>query len=171
MSPAAADDMVQIIETERQKRTWTKTIFVSGSMGGTSVLVFAALHPERVDGVVALGAATDIARYETWCRSSDSPAATAGIRSAIADAIAYAYGDADKTVHSASGNAQKLTMPIVLFHGEKDTLIPIEEARDLASKLKQAPHFIYREISGGNHDSPLPLWSEAVNLLKGMILK
>lgn len=171
MSPAAAADMVQIIKMERQKRTWTKTIFACGSMGGTSALAFAALHPDIVDGVVALGAATDIERYGIWCRSSDAPTATAGIRSAIADAIAHAYGAADKTAHSASKNADKLTMPIILIHGEADTVIPVEEARDLAVKLNQNPHFIYREIPNGNHDSPISLWREAMNLLKGMLLK
>lgn len=171
MSPAAAEDMVQIINTERPKHPWTKTFFVAGSMGGTSSLVFAALRPEHVDGVVALGAATDIARYEAWCRSPDSPAATITIRNQIANAIAHAYGDADKTAHSASGNAEKLTMPIVLIHGEKDTLIPVEEARHLATKLKHKHNFTYREIPGGNHDSPLDLWNEAITLLKGMLQK
>lgn len=171
MSPAAAADMAQIINEERRKRNWTKTLFAAGSMGGTSVLIFAALHPELVDGVVALGAATDIGRYETWCRSPDSPPETAGIRSAIAAAIAEAYGSVNKTAHSACGNAQRLTMPIVLFHGEKDTVIPVGEARDLAIKLKLSPRFVYREIANGNHDSPLRLWGEAMNLLEGMVLK
>lgn len=171
MSPAAAADMAQIIKTEQERRIWTKTLFVAGSMGGTSALIFAALCPELVDGIVALGAATNIKRYEAWCRSPDSPAATEGIRNAIADAIANAYGDTNKTSHAASENAEQLTMPIILIHGEKDTLIPVEEARDLASKLKQNRTFIYREIPGGNHDSPLGLWDEAITLLKGILCK
>ena len=171
MSPAAAADMMQIIKTEREKRIWTKTVFVAGSMGGTSALIFAVLYPEHVDGIVALGAATNIERYEAWCRNPNSPTETEGIRTEIADAIAHAYADTDKRPHAASRNAEKLTMPIVLIHGEKDTLIPVEEARALASELKQNRNFICREIPGGNHDSPLGLWDEAMTLLKGLLDK
>ena len=169
MSPAAAADLAQIIASERQRRVWTKTLFVAGSMGGTSALAFAALRPDLVDGVVALGAATDVARYQAWCLAPDSPPRTAAIRKAIAEAIEAAYGSADKTPHSASANAVRLAMPIVLVHGELDETIPVEEARDLAAKMKEKRNFVYREIPGGNHDAPLEHWAEAVELLKGMM--
>lgn len=169
LSPSAAADLAQIIAAERQCRVWTKTLFVAGSMGGTSALAFAALRPDLVDGVVALGAATDIARYQAWCLAPDSPPRTAAIRKAIAEAIEVAYGPADKTPHSASANAARLAMPIVLVHGERDETIPVEEARDLAAKMKTSPNFVYREIPGGGHDAPLTHWSEGLELVEKMM--
>lgn len=138
-------------------------------MGATSSLAFAAQHPELVDGVVALGAATDIARYEAWCRHPDAPPATAAVRAAIAAAIATSYGDADRAMHSACRNAARLTMPIVLVHGEDDSVIPVEEARGLAATLSGRDRFVYREIPGGDHDSPLRLWGESMDALERMV--
>ena len=169
MSPAAAADLAQIIAAERRRRVWTKTIVVAGSMGGSSALAFAALRPEFVDGVVALGAATDVARYQAWCLAPDSPPRTAAIRKAIAEAIEAAYESADKTPHSASANAVRLAMPIVLVHGELDETIPVEEARDLAAKMKKNPNFVYREIPDGGHDAPLAHWAESLETLIRMM--
>lgn len=169
MSPAAAADLAQIIVTERRRRIWRKTIIVAGSMGGTSALAFAALRPELVDGVVALGAATDVARYQAWCLAPDSPPRTAAIRKAIAEALEAAYGPADKTPHSASANVARLAMPIVLIHGERDELIPVEEARDLAAKMKTKSNFVYKEIPGGGHDAPLEHWAESLETLIRMM--
>ena len=139
------------------------------TMGGSSALAFAALRPELVDGVVALGAATDVARYQAWCLAPDSPPRTAAIRKAIAEAIEAAYESADKTPHSASANAVRLAMPIVLVHGELDETIPVEEARDLAAKMKKNPNFVYREIPDGGHDAPLAHWAESLETLIRMM--
>ena len=46
-------------------------------------------------------------------------------------------------------------MPIYFPHGGADEIIPVEQARMLAEKLKDKPDFFYKEIPGGNHDSPL----------------
>ncbi len=54
MGPAAEADVVQII-AELKKRHHVNRVFIAGgSMGGTAVLTFAALHPELVAGVCSL---------------------------------------------------------------------------------------------------------------------
>jgi pimeloyl-ACP methyl ester carboxylesterase len=53
MGPAAEADLVQIIQEARRRHRIGKVILGGGSMGGTSVLIFAALHPDMVDGVVS----------------------------------------------------------------------------------------------------------------------
>lgn len=42
-------------------------------------------------------------------------------------------------------------IPIWVYHGNSDTLIPIEEARHMNNLLKDSPTFKYREIPGGDH--------------------
>jgi pimeloyl-ACP methyl ester carboxylesterase len=64
-----------------------KTIFCSGSMGGTSNLIYAALHPEDVRGLVIHGAATDLSSYYRWCETQKQP-----IIHEIAEAIRNSYG-------------------------------------------------------------------------------
>ena len=46
--------LVQIIAETRRLYAVGRVIVSGGSMGGTSALAFAALHPELVDGVVAM---------------------------------------------------------------------------------------------------------------------
>lgn len=157
MSPAAAHDLRELLGLLRAEQGLRRTVFCSGSMGGTSNLVYAVLHPEDVQAVIARGAATDIASYTKWCRGQDKP-----ILQQIAAAIESAYGGtpdatpAPYALHSTLGHADRLTMPVFLAHGGADATIPVEQARALAARLRQSPAFRYREIPGGGHDSPLP---------------
>lgn len=159
MSPGAAEDLHELLQWMRVEQGMERTLFYSGSMGGTSNLIYAVLHPEDVNGVVARGAATDLATYYWWCL--DQPIE---IALQIAGAIKEAYGgdpSSQKVLfqrHSVIANAARLTMPVYLAHGESDILIPVEQSRNLAQVMKHQKYFSYHEIPGGNHDSPL--WDE-----------
>ena len=157
MGPAAAADMHDLVNYLRISHGMKKTIFCSGSMGGTSNLVYAVLHPEDVNGLVIRGAATDIATYYRWCKTQDKP-----IIHEIAEAIRISYGgtpDENPELyrkHSALLNSEKITMPLFFIHGGADPIIPVEEARSLVEKIKKRKNIFYTEIPGGDHDSPLP---------------
>jgi len=159
MSPAAAADLHELLQWMRARQGLEKTLFYSGSMGGTGNLIYAILHPEDVNAVVALGAATDLAPYYFWCL--DQPLE---IARQIAGAIKESYGgdpSSQKVLfqyHSVLQNRERLTMPIYLAHGELDILMSVEQARNLAQAMQQQKYFCYHEIPGGNHDSPL--WDE-----------
>ncbi|MFA6293206.1 MAG: alpha/beta fold hydrolase [Victivallales bacterium] len=156
MGPSAADDMQDLLNYLRAEHDMRKTIFCSGSMGGTSNLIYAVLHPEDVNGLIIRGAASDLASYYRWCRSQKKP-----IIRCIAEAIKISYGGTPDEKpdlylkHSAIADAGKLTMPLFLVHGGADEIIPVEQARSLAGKMKKCKNFSYTEIPGGNHDSPL----------------
>jgi pimeloyl-ACP methyl ester carboxylesterase len=163
MNPQAVTDIHDLLEYLRREYGAKRFIFASGSMGGTSNLIYAGLHPEDVSAVIALGAASDLASYVDWCRSKNT-----GIIKEIADAIEIAYNNQSQASsdiykkHSVLQNAAKLTMPIYLSHGNADEIIPVEQSRALAKKLSANNNFIYEEIPNGNHDSPLPLMSKAI---------
>lgn len=169
MSPAAASDLHQLLQWIRAEYHLKKTIFFSGSMGGTSNLIYAVLHPEDVDAVVALGAATDLASFYGWCLEQSLETARH-----IASAIKIAYGGDPSALkvlfdqHSVLHNAARLTMPVYLAHGGADILIPVEQARNLADAMKHQKYFYYHEIPDGNHDAPL--WDEnAWQFVKGVL--
>ena len=134
-------------------------------MGGTGNLTYATLHPEDCAAVVALGATTDLAAYCGWCVSH-----TNGIQPEIGQAIVRAYGGPPDKLpelyrrHSPLFNAERLTMPVFVAHGEQDALMPVAQARALAAKLKGRPTFTYVEITGGSHDAPL-FCKEAIDWL------
>jgi len=156
MCPAAAADLHAVLDFLRAEYGMQKTVFCSGSMGGTSNLIYGVLHPADVHGIVARGAATDLGLYYRWCTTQTRP-----ILREIADAIRTAYGaDPDQAPeiyrrHSVQANAERLGMPVYLAHGSSDETIPVEQAWSLAEKLRNKNDFFYHELPGGNHDSPL----------------
>jgi len=156
MGPAAAEDMHALVGFLRDEYKMQKSIFFSGSMGGTINLIYGVLYPDDVNGIIARGAASDLTTYYQWCRQQDKP-----ILREIAEAIKNSYGGTPDEIpaiyrkHSALLNAEKLVMPVFLSHGGADTIIPVEQSRTLADKMRDSKNFFYHEIPGGNHDSPL----------------
>jgi len=163
MGPAAARDLRDLLAAVRERLGARRFLLASGSMGGTSNLIYAALRPEDVAGVVALGAATDLASYHSWLRQRN-----AGVIADIAAAIEAAYGgpparaSARYQAHSAVRHARRLQMPVWLCHGARDDLIPVEQTRRLAGAMATAPDFVYMEAPDGGHDAPLAMMPEAV---------
>lgn len=160
MGPAAATDLRQLLGIIAGRYAVRKFIFASGSMGGTSNLIYASLFPEDVAGVIARGAATDLATYHSWCCAHGSGRPVLG---EIAAAIEAAYGASPSgnpavyREHSARLHASCLTMPIFLAHGAQDRTIPVSEARALVGQMADADNLCYVEVPNGNHDSPLYL--------------
>ncbi|OGV64404.1 MAG: hypothetical protein A3K19_09590 [Lentisphaerae bacterium RIFOXYB12_FULL_65_16] len=156
MGPAAAEDLHALLAYVREKFGAKRFIFHSGSMGGSSNLIYAVCHPEDVAAVWARCPVTDIGSYYAWC--GEHPG---GVVNEIAKAVRASYGGTPDerpelyAVHSALGHADRLTMPLVVVHGDADPLIPVEQARRLAERLAGQPNFRYAEMPGGHHDSPL----------------
>jgi len=156
MCPAAADDLHRLLAWSRGHYGVGDFLFVSGSMGGTSNLIYGILHPEDISAMVALCPATDIGAYARWCRQHPG-----GVIDEIYAAIVQAYGGPPEeqpevyAAHSAVAHAARLTMPLFVCHGDDDKIIPVEESRRLAAALADVPTFSYLELPGGHHDSPL----------------
>ena len=166
MGPSAVADLRDLLAFVRTRYGARRFVFASGSMGGTSNLIYAVVHPEDVSGVVALCPATDIGPYCTWCRCTpDAPP----VLGEIAVAIESSYGGPPDSradvyrAHSALAHADRLTMPVMVVHGSADAVIPVEPSRRLAERLADQPAFRYVEQPGGHHDSPLPMCVEALD--------
>ena len=63
MSPAAEADLLQILDDLHQRYRIDHVILCGGSMGGTSALAFAAMHPETIDGVVSMNGTANMVEY------------------------------------------------------------------------------------------------------------
>ncbi len=140
MGPAAEADMLQILDDLHGRWRIRDVVICGGSMGGTSALAFAAMHPECVDGVVSLNGTANLIEY-----------------TGFAEAIAESYGgtridqpDAYR-LRSAELFPERLTMPVAATTGGKDTLVPPESTLRLVESLKRQASpvlSIHRPVGG-----------------------
>jgi predicted esterase len=141
MGPAAEADMLQIINLLKKEYRIKKLIICGGSMGGTGALTFAALHPELVDGVVAMNGTANLVDYEGF-----------------QDAIAQSFGGSkiakpeEYRKRSAELNGERLAMPIAMTTGGRDTIVSPESAIRLADYLakQKSPVLLIHKVDGGH---------------------
>ena len=65
MAPAAAADLHHLLAAGKETHAWRRIFFAAGSMGGTSALIFAMLHPELADGLVIADLGGEEVLYST----------------------------------------------------------------------------------------------------------
>ncbi len=125
MGPLAERDMLQLIRDLRKRHKVGKLFLSGGSMGGTSALIFAALHPGLVDAVCALNPHANMLEYENF-----------------QDAIAASYGGNKQACaeeyrkRSPELAPERFKMPVAITTGGKDRSVPPESALRLAEKIK-----------------------------------
>lgn len=143
MGPAAEADVVQIIKDIKEKYAIGKVFIAGGSMGGSSCLTFAALHPDLIDGVVSLNGMANYLEYvvSDWLRPS--------IHKSFGGNKTKALNEFKK--RSAEYWPEKFTMPVGITAGQKDTLVPPGSVVRLANVLKllgRDVKLIYRKDGG-----------------------
>ncbi|MDX9867613.1 MAG: prolyl oligopeptidase family serine peptidase [Kiritimatiellia bacterium] len=131
MGPAAEADLLQIIGDLRKRHKVGRVILSGGSMGASSALTFTALHPELIDGVVAVNGLADHVTYTNF-----------------QDAIAASFGGSKTAVpeeyrkRSAVNFPERFTMPLAVTAGGKDTSVPPESVMRLAEAARARNPFV-----------------------------
>lgn len=140
MGPKAEADLVQIIGDLRREYRVGKLFLCGGSMGGSSALTFAALHPDLLAGVVSMNGTANHLEYENF-----------------QDAIRESFGGTKAEIpleykkRSAEYWPERFTMPIAISAGGKDTSVPAESVVRLSrvlEKMKRPVLLVYREDGG-----------------------
>jgi pimeloyl-ACP methyl ester carboxylesterase len=158
MGPKAEADLVQIIDELKARYRIGKVIVCGGSMGGSSALSFAAIHPERVDGVAAMNGTANHLEYDKF-----------------QDAIAASFGGTKAQIpreykkRSAEYWPERLTMPIGMTVGGKDEVVPPGSVIRLAGVLKQLQRNVLLIVrpSGGHSTN----YADAKEILEFVIAK
>jgi pimeloyl-ACP methyl ester carboxylesterase len=141
MGPAAEADLLQILDELKSRFRIRDVVISGGSMGGTSALAFAAMHPNCVDGVVALNGTANLIEYPNFT-----------------EAIAESFGGTKVQKpevyreRSAELFSERLTMPVAVTTGGKDTLVPPESILRLVQSLQQqqSPALSIHQPEGGH---------------------
>ena len=143
MGPKAEADLLQILGALKSRFRIGKVIVSGASMGGSSALTFAAMHPELVDGVVSMNGTANHIEYESF-----------------QDAIKKSFGGAKADIpleyknRSAEYWPERFTMPIGITASGQDKTVPAASVLRLADAIKKLqPNnalLIYRESAGHN---------------------
>jgi len=141
MGPKAEADLVQLLGDLTRKFRIDKTVLAGGSMGGSSALSFAALHPDLVDGVVAMNGTANHLEYENF-----------------QDAIRASFGGTKLEIpeeykkRSAEYWPERLDMPVGLTAGGRDQSVPPGSVLRLADVLKKIgrPVLVVHRKEGGH---------------------
>lgn len=140
MGPTAEADVVQIIAELKQRHRIGRVFLAGGSMGGTAVLTFTALHPELVAGVCSLNGTANLVEYENF--QDARTVSFGGTKSEKPD---------EYCKRSAEFFPDQFTMPVAFTTGGKDESVPPQSVLRLAEALKQAKRRVlslHRENGG-----------------------
>jgi dipeptidyl aminopeptidase/acylaminoacyl peptidase len=140
MGPKAEADVVQIIADLRREYKVSKVILTGGSMGGTGVLTFAAIHPDLVDGVASLNGTGNLLEYR-------------GMDGVFKESFGGTKAEipAEYKLRSAEYWPERLTMPIAFTAGGKDEGVPphsVLRMADVLTLLGRKVLMIYRPDTG-----------------------
>jgi len=144
MGPTAEADTLQIIDELRRRHRVGKVFLVGASMGGSSALTFAALHPDLIAGVCSGNGTANHLEYESF-----------------QDAISASFGGTKAQIpleykkRSAEYWPEVFTMPVAITAGGQDTIVPPHSVVRLAvilEKLGRKVLLIYREQGGHSTD-------------------
>jgi len=140
MGPQAEADTVQIIAEIKRKYRMRKIYLCGGSMGGSSALTFAALHPNLIAGVASMNGTANHLEYENF-----------------SEAIQESFGGTKTEIpeeykkRSAEYWPERFTMPVGITVGGKDESVPPQSVLRLANVLKKLQKdvlLIYRKDGG-----------------------
>lgn len=126
MGPKAESDLVQIIHDLKSKYEIDQIFLCGGSMGASSSLTFAALHPKLIAGVAAMNPTVNHLEYNNFQA-----------------AISKSFGGTKQEIpheykkRSAEYWPEKLTMPVSISVGGRDKSVPPDSARRLVNILEQ----------------------------------
>lgn len=152
--------MEKMIKYLKKAYNIKNTIFAGGSMGGTSMVIYALYHPEDIDGLIANCPASNMTDYYYSIEHTDHP-----VLKEIRDTIKERYEGTPKEsdmykASNANEHPEVFTMPTFIAHGNADELIGFEYTEKLINSLKGKDNFNYKIIEKGNHDSPIALFPE-----------
>ena len=158
MGPKAEADVLQIIKEVQDKYAIRRTFLCGGSMGGSSTLTFAAMHPDLLDGIASFNGTANHLEYENF-----------------QPYIAKSYGGTKAEIpeeykkRSAEYWPERFTMPVAVTLGDKDKSVPPDSVRRLTAILKKLgrPVFVIDRPDMGHSSDP----ADVMEALEFMLLE
>jgi len=144
MGPKAEADLTQIITDLKSRYSIGRLVLCGASMGGAGALTYAALHPDLIDAVVSMNGTANHLEYDNY--QEFISASFGGPKDRI---------PAEYKLRSAEYWPERLSMPVALTTGGRDTTVPPDSVLRLASiltKLQRQVFLIHRPTAGHETD-------------------
>jgi len=131
------------------------TICIAGaSYGGYAALAGAALTPEIFDCAIAVNAVSDLGLFLDYIRNTyvqSSPPIRYWVRSFTGQDEEWPQSDY-LSARSPTDHADAITIPVLLLHGDSDTVVPIRQSRVMRGALRRANvDHVFVELDNGDH--------------------
>ncbi len=142
-------DLLDGIAAVADKADAGKVCVVGASFGGYAALAGATMHPEAYKCAASIAGVADLGLLleQLWRTSGDDSAGIGELRAML--------GAADKGKLNATSPAllvSKATAPILLIHGDQDTIVAPQQSQVMANALKAAGKPVeYIVLAGENH--------------------
>lgn len=142
-------DLLDGIAAVADKADASKVCVVGASFGGYAALAGATMHPDAYKCAASIAGVADLGLLleQLWRTSGDDSAGIGELRAML--------GAADKGKLNATSPAllvSKATAPILLIHGDQDTIVAPQQSQVMANALKAAGKPVeYIVLAGENH--------------------
>jgi dipeptidyl aminopeptidase/acylaminoacyl peptidase len=113
----------------------TRVCIVGASYGGYASLAGVTLHPEAYKCAASIAGVSDLGLFLVEAKRFY------GVESAGLEVWRRILGDASTSELAATSPAKlaaNVRVPLLLIHGDKDTVVPIEQSQLMASAMKAA---------------------------------
>jgi len=157
MAPSVADAIHNVLMGVKYKYKVNKFIFIGGSMGGSSVLIYTVRYPKDVYGAIAMCPVTNV--EEQYKNTTERPNEFL-YSDVIAKSFVEFYGDTKEKrqeafdLNNATKNYKKFTMPLLIAHCADDPAISVDMVDKFAELMKNKKDFKYTRYDTGGHTRP-----------------
>jgi len=138
-----------------QDATKQKPILISHSYGGAVVLQMAVDYPKLISGVVILaGLSSSELTVDRWYNGA---AKSVFVRWWLPAALTVSNKEMlhlQRDLKAIENDYNKIKVPVMVLHGQKDKIVPYEHAIFLEKQLKNNPSFELTTLPKANHFIP-----------------
>ncbi len=160
---AARDFLADLSEVNAEK------IAIMGmSHGGYNSLMALIRAPGKFTAGIDLFGPTDLV-WRLTATSAENPNVGSGDREEFARMIGKSIEEAPELYRARSPRylADQIYEPLLILHGDEDSVVLLQESQWLAAALEEAgkTNYAFHVIKGANHGHPEPAWEEGWKLV------
>lgn len=147
---------------------------IGASHGGYNALMAVIRYPDRFRVAVDLFGPTDLV-YRLTAKPEENANTDSGDVAYFAKMVGHTIDEAPELYRQRSPRflAERIKVPLLILHGDKDQVVDVKESLWLVEALQQAGNkqFQYVILEGANHGWPAELWQPGYARAKAFLDK